>query len=330
LDLEALDTIANAFSRLARGEATVPPIIGVEVPERRGEVDVKTAYVRGLDSFAVKIASGFYDNAARGLPTSSGMMVLISAHTGFPEAVLLDNGYLTAVRTACAGAIAAKYLSRGRVDTVGVIGTGLQGRQQVKALALVRQFRRVIAYDQEAVNLRRYVAEMSDLLHVPVIAATDPSEAVVASDVVITSTPARQPYLKAEWLHAGLHITAMGADAPEKQELHPEVMGRADVIVCDLITQCSVRGELHHALEARTVTEVQRIIELGELTSGRKAGRTTDSELTVCDLTGVGVQDTAIALLAFTKAMQKGLGVRFPPDHDRAGGPETGGTVAVM
>ena len=107
LNVDALAVIEDAFSRLAQGLATVPPIIGIEIPDRHGEVDIKTAYVRGLDSFAVKIASGFYDNAAEGLPTSSGIMILISTTTGFPEAVLLDNGYLTAVRTACAGAIAA-------------------------------------------------------------------------------------------------------------------------------------------------------------------------------------------------------------------------------
>jgi len=134
LDGEALAAVENAFTRLAQGRADVPPIIGLFVPERRGEVDVKAAYVHGLPRLAIKIASGFYENTRSGLPNSSGMMVVVSTRTGFPEAVLLDNGYLTEVRTGLAGAAAAKYLAPRKVHTVGVIGAGTQGRYQLRAL----------------------------------------------------------------------------------------------------------------------------------------------------------------------------------------------------
>ena len=305
---DLIDVIEDAFTRLASGRATVPPILGVEIPEQQGEVDVKAAYVHGLDHFAVKIASGFYSNTARGLPTSSGLMVVISTANGFPEAVLLDNGYLTTVRTAVAGAIAAKYLAPARVGTVGVVGAGLQGRYQVRALQMVRSFDRVIVYDTSSQAVADYVSEMRALLDKDVTSAPDLASMVQRADVVICSTPSRQPYLRAEWLHPGLHITAMGADGPDKGELYPEVLARADRVVCDLKSQCFVRGELHHAHDAGLIAP-ERVDELGELTSGRKRGRRSDSEITVCDLTGVGVQDTAIALVARRKALERQLGV---------------------
>lgn len=309
MDLDALHAVEEGFVRLARGEATVPPAMGIDVPEHHGEVHVKSAYVRGFDSFAVKIASGFYGNAAKGLPTGSGLMVLLSASTGFPQALLLDNGFLTELRTGLAGAIAAKYLARDDLDTVGVVGAGSQGRYQIRALRLVREFKRLLVFDTDAARVAKYVADMSTELGVEVAPATDVAELVRFSDLVVTATPSRTPYLSADWLHPGLHITAMGSDGPEKRELEPGVMSRADRVVCDRKSQCFGLGELHHALKAGLFSE-DDACELGELAAGDKPGRAGDEEITLCDLTGVGVQDTAIALLAYKRAMEKGLGVQ--------------------
>ena len=309
LNEDALQAIEEGFTRLARGMATVPPIMMIPVPECSGEVDVKSAYVEGLESFAVKIASGFFDNPKQGLPSGSGMMVVISAETGFPQAVLLDNGYLTDVRTALAGAIAAKYLARKEFDSIGVVGAGTQGRYQVRALQLVRDFNRIVTYDRDPEVAATYAREMSDELGRDVTVASDPQEVVRESELVITATPSREPYVREEWLHAGQHLTALGSDSEEKQELDPQVFGRADRVVCDRKSQCFRMGELHHAKEAGILDESHNIIELGELTAGSKQGRVTESEITVCDLTGVGVQDTAIALLAFRKAKERGLGL---------------------
>jgi len=309
LDREALAAVERGFSELAKGMAAVPPVMIVEVPESRGEVDVKSAYVRGLDSFAIKIASGFFDNVKVGLPSGSGLMIVVSARTGFPQAVLLDNGYLTDVRTALAGAIAADHMARDRVTVVGVLGAGVQGRYQVRALRLVREFGRVVVWDRDAAAAARYADEMSQELGIGVGTREERSEVVLESDVLITATAARAPLVKAEWLHPGLHITAMGSDSEEKQELEPEVLARADRVVCDRKSQCFRLGELHHALDASVITDEHEITELGELTAGLRTGRERDTEITVCDLTGVGVQDTAIAILAYEKARAKGLGL---------------------
>ncbi len=308
MNQEAVDAVALGFTRLAEGKVSLPPIIRVDVESRRGEVDVKTAYIEGLDSFAIKVASGFLDNPAIGLPYGSGMMVVMSARTGFLEAVLLDNGYLTDLRTGIAGAIAAKHLAPSRVETAGVIGSGMQARYQIRGLRMMRPFRRILVYGIDVDGVGRYITEMSKELGVEVVKGGSPEEVVRESQFVATTTPAREPYLRAEWLHPGLHITAMGADSEHKQELFPEVIGRADRLACDSKTQCFRLGELHHALKAGVISQEAEIIELGELTGGLKPGRKTDDEITFCDLTGVGVQDTTIAVLTLQKALAKGFG----------------------
>ncbi len=311
MDQEAIAVVEEGFTRLANGEVTIPPIMRVDIPENKGEVDVKTAYIQGRDSFAVKIASGFFENYLLGLPSGSGMMVIVSAKTGVPEAVLLDNGYLTNVRTGAAGAVAASYLARERIDTAGVIGSGTQARFQMMALRLVRDFRRVMIYGIVPDEVEQYASEMAPVLGVEIVKAEDAETVVRGSDIVATTTPSRHPYLQSEWLHPGLHITAMGSDAEEKQELYADVLRHADLLVCDLKSQCFRLGELHHGLEEGVISQDDEIIELGELTSGRKPGRRHDDEITICDLTGVGVQDTAIALLAYRKAAEKALGLQI-------------------
>ena len=310
MDQEAIAAVADGFTRLAEGRVTLPPIVRVDIPENQGEVDIKTAYLRGLDSFAIKIASGFLDNYLLGLPTGSGMMIVVSAKTGVPEAMLLDNGYLTDVRTGAAGAVAARYLACKKPETVGVIGSGTQARFQMMALKQVRDFRRLMVHGIIPEQVEQYVSEMSGVLGVEVAQAGDVETVVRNSDVVVTTTPSHEPFLEAEWLHPGLHITAMGADSEHKQELHAAVLGRADPLVCDSKLQCFRVGELHHGLEAGVICQDDPIVELGDLTSGLHPGRRSDEEITICDLTGVGVQDTAIALLAFRKAMEKNLGRR--------------------
>lgn len=308
LEEEAIEAVADGFSRLANQQASLPAVIRVDVPENHGEVDIKTAYIHGLDHFAVKIASGFYDNSLSGLPYGSGLMIILSTITGFVEALLLDNAYLTDLRTGIAGAIAARYLARDPIEGAGVIGSGTQARYQIKALKLVRDFKRLYVYSINPQHVEEYAREMKQTLGVEVITADRPETVVRMSDVVVTTTPSHQPYLKAEWLHPGLHITCMGSDTEHKQELYADVLGRADRIVCDRIAQCAQLGELHHAIEAGVISVGDQISELGDLTSGRRPGRQSDDEITVCDLTGVGVQDTAIALLAYQRALQKGLG----------------------
>jgi ectoine utilization protein EutC len=309
MDIEAMKRIEDGFSALAQGIATLPPIMRVDIPENSGEVDVKTAYIHGADQFAIKIAAGFFENHRLGLPSGSGMMVVVSAKTGFPQAVLLDNGYLTDVRTGLAGAIAANYLAPQTIKTAGVIGAGAQARYQIRGLKLVRDFQELLIYSLKDEEIQLYIKEMSAELGIRVIPVEGPEEVVRNSEVVVTATPSHEPYLRGEWLHPGLHITCMGSDSSDKQELFVDTFECADRIVCDQRDQCFQFGELHHALSAGIIQSKDQVVELGELISGAHPGRLNEGEITICDLTGVGVQDTQIALLAYQRAIERQLGI---------------------
>ena len=307
-DAECLDTIEDAFTWLCEGKVEMPPIMHIEVAEHRGDVDIKSACVRGLDHLAVKVASGFFDNPKLGLPSSGAMVVVLSARTGLCESVMLDNAYLTDLRTGLAGAVAARHLAPEKVRSVGVLGSGAQARYQVRALRLVRDFDRVLVSARNAGRTASYVAEMGESLAIPV-EETTPERLVRESDVVITTTPAHAPIVEAAWVRPGLHITAMGSDLPGKQELDPEILERADRVVCDSRSQCRAMGELQHAVSLLDGDGAPA--ELGEVTSGMAPGRQSREEITVCDLTGTGVQDTAIASLALARAHERGYGTRI-------------------
>lgn len=307
LEAEALEAVAEGFRGLGRGTAVMPPILRLDIREARGEMDVKTAYVPGLEAFALKLSTGFFDNPKLGLPSLSGMMTLISARTGRVEAVLLDNGYLTDIRTALAGALAADCLARPDARVAGVLGTGLQARLQLEALLLVRPLARALVWGRDPAKAEACAQALSQRLGIPV-AACEGAEALCAqADIVVTTTPAQQPILQGPWLRPGMHVTAMGADAEDKNEVAPDALARADRLVVDRVSQCARLGELHHALAAGAVTEGEAV-ELGEILVGKAEGRRSAQEITLCDLTGTGVQDTAIALFAHRRARAQGFG----------------------
>ena len=294
----AVAVMREAFRADGEGRTRVPAVINLEVPAARGEFHVKTAYIEGVPHVAVKVASGFFENPKRGLPSGSGLMALFDASTGMPVALLLDNGFLTDIRTAGAGALAAQLLAREHIERVGVIGSGIQAREQVRCLARVRTVSRIVAWSPTRPNLERYCREMA-VEGFDVEAAGSPEEVCRAADVLITATPAREAIVAAGWLREGVHVTAVGSDSPGKQELSAECLDRADLVVVDRFAQCSAFGELKHALDAGLLTRDDVHGELGALAAGRKPGRTSDREITIADLTGVGFQDTAIASAAF-------------------------------
>ncbi|MGY5809949.1 ectoine utilization protein EutC [Rhizobium sp. LEGMi198b] len=303
LDLEAVRCVEEAFRTLATKKVVMPPILRLDILERRGEVDVKTAYVPGLDGFAIKISPGFFGNPEIGLPSTNGLMVLLSSNTGLVQALLLDNGYLTDVRTAAAGAVAAMHLARKDASVAAVFGAGMQARLQLQALMLVRQIREARIWARDASKARKTARELSGQLGISVIACDSRKAAVAGAHVIITTTPADRPILEAGWLEQGQHITAMGSDAEHKNEVEAEAIARADLYVADSLAQTRRLGELHHAIEAGAVAEDRALRELGQIVAGAVAGRTDDRQITIADLTGTGIQDTAIANLAFARAL---------------------------
>jgi ornithine cyclodeaminase/alanine dehydrogenase-like protein (mu-crystallin family) len=264
------------------------------VPSARGEFHIKTALIDGVPFVAVKVASGFYDNPAKGLPSGSGLMAVFDATTGLPAALLLDNGFLTDIRTGAAGAIAAEALAPQAIDTVGMLGSGLQARHQVHALRVVRSFRRIVAWSPDRAHLDVYCDEMRQAGY-DATAADRPETVCREADILITATPSRRPLVESEWLRPGQHITALGSDSPGKQELAAACLDCADLVVVDRFSQCAAFGELKHALDAGLLTHHDVHGELGQVVAGLKPGRSHAGQITIADLTGVGFQDTAIA-----------------------------------
>ncbi len=307
LDAAIVDVIESAFRALAGGKVVMPPILSMDIADANGEVDVKTAYIPDFDGFAIKVSPGFFDNPKLGLPSLNGLMILFSAKTGLVDALLLDNGYLTDVRTAAAGAVAARHLAPSGIRAVTVFGTGIQARLQVRAARLVRAFDKVHVWGRNPERAAACAGDIAESLGVDAVAVSDPGAAVADSQLVITTTPAREPLFRAEWLHPGLHVTAMGSDQEGKNEIDPAALRDADLYVCDRLAQAEKLGELRSARAAGYLGDVSPP-ELGAVVVGDHPGRKDDRQVTICDLTGTGAQDTAIATHANQVARAAGLG----------------------
>ncbi len=311
-----MDAVERAFAAYSSGAAELPGVIHLDVPEGGGEVHIKAGHLHGEPFYAAKFASGFSDPSL-GTPAVDGMVVVFDASNGAPAALLLDNGYLTDLRTGAAGGVAARWLAPQRVEVVAVIGTGGQVRHQLEALAVARPgFSKVRIWGR---NIERASASVEMLRARPGVtegASFETAETVRAAvdeaDVVITCTASRDPLVRAAWLAPGAHVTALGSDGVGKQELDPDVLGRADVVAVDARDQCARLGELQHALAAGVIGDPGTdVVELGEIVSGLAGGRTGEGQRTVCDLTGVGVQDVAAAIVVMDAAAREGLGERI-------------------
>ena len=308
LNEQLIPIIEDAFKNLAQGKTTMPPILRLDIEKYHGETDVKAAYIEGLDSYAVKVASAFFNNPKLGLQSSTGLMILLDSQTGFIKSVLLDKGYLTDVRTAIAGAIAAKHLSNHDSTKAGIIGAGLQAKLQLEALTLVRKINIAYIWSRDSTKTNKFVEQIKDL-NITLEVCSSAEEVLQKSEIVVTTTPSKSPLIKSDWLKKGLHITAMGSDAEQKNELDPVIIKQCDLYVPDSVSQTAILGELHHALEKNIVSSDYNYDELGNVILNSNLGRKSKDDITVCDLTGTGVQDTAIARHTFNIALKKKLGI---------------------
>ena len=304
-----IDVVAAAFASYSGGDAELPGVIHLDIPEHHGEIHVKGGYIHGGDHYAVKFASGFPGNAGLGLTPNDGLVVAFDSATGAPAAFLLDHGYITDQRTGAAGGVAAQHLAREDSAVVTVLGTGLQARYQLDALAVTRPFAEVRVWGRDLQHALACVEDLRVRSGLPDGAtysmARSVEEAVLGTDIIITCTASREPLVMDEWLTPGVHVTALGSDGPGKQELQPQILANADIVAVDSRPQCEERGELQHALD---LVDAAAVLELGRIVSGAAQGRTSPSQITVADLTGVGVQDVAAASLVVARAVERGLG----------------------
>lgn len=297
---DALPAMEEAFRAYSENRAVVPSVGELLFDDPPGDAHIKYGYIRGGAHFLVKVAAGFYDNAKLGLPPFTGLVLLFSRKTGLPVAILLDGGWLTNMRTAAAGAVVAKYLAPRPVRAIGVVGTGTQARLQPELLQRVTDCRELVVWGRSAAGVAAYERDMAAKGY-RVTAVRDPAEIGRRCNLVITATPATAPLLMAADIRPGTHITAIGSDTSEKQELDSAILAAADVVVADSLSQCRARGEIHQALKAGAIS-AEKPVELGRIIADARHGRQSDDQITVADLTGLAVQDIMIAEAALQAA----------------------------
>jgi len=294
-DLDLLPEIEEGFRAYSEGKVVVPPV--GEMILEKGEVHIKYGHVLGDPYYVIKVASGFYLNAELGLPSGNGLMLLFSQLTGVLECILLDEGHLTNVRTAVAGAIVARHLAPSGVRQIGILGAGTQGRMQLSWLKGVVDCRKALVWGMEREELKRYKEDM-EAEGFTISTTMDPSRLAADCELIVTTTPSKTPLLFAGDIKKGTHITAMGSDTPDKQELDTEILQGADLVIADSISQCMERGEIFRAMQAGKL-EKGRVKELGQVVAGTTSGRVSRDQISVADLTGVAVQDIKIAAAVF-------------------------------
>jgi len=303
---ECIAAVEQAFRAHAEGKAAPPGVLGVHA--RDGGFHIKAA---GLELarpyFAAKVNGNFFHNKERfGLPNIQGLIMLCDAGSGYPLAVM-DSIEITILRTGAATAVAAKYLAREDARVATICGCGNQGRISLKALTKVRQIEQVYAFDIDHYQAERFAEELAGELRLEAQAVRDLPDAVRKSDICVTCTPSRQPFLNQLDIAPGAFIAAVGADNEEKQELDPHLIAASKVVV-DNLEQCAVIGDLKLALQAGLMTKADVHAELGQVITGERPGREAWEEVIVFDSTGTALQDVAAAAIVYEKGVDAGRG----------------------
>lgn len=289
-----IQRIENGFLEYSKGNVNMPPVCHMHFDQPPGDLHIKCASMPREECYVVKIASCFPENSKLGKPSINGMMFLFSQKSGKPEALFLDEGYLTHLRTAIAGAICAKHLAAKNIQAIGIIGAGMQARYQLKLLSYVTTCRQVWVWAPNQAERMRYQQDET-LKEFEIHVAISAKEVAERCRLIVTTTPSTSPLLFAPDIAEGTHITAVGSDRPGKQELDSSILKRADRIVVDSREQCFKYGETFCAIQAGMISK-EAIFEIGEIIAGKKQGRVSENEITIADLTGLGVQDLEIAL----------------------------------
>ena len=288
--VDLINEIEKGFVAYSNGEVVVPPVGELSFNSPPGDVHIKYGYIKNDDIYVIKIASGFYKNSELNLPTGNGMIMVFDQKNGQPIAVLNDECYLTDVRTAIAGAICAKHCAPKNINRIGIIGTGVQARLQLQYLKGVVDCNDALVWGRNSDSLDKYEKDM-EKSEFAISTTINLDEVINDCQLIVTCTPSEMPLINS--VNEGTHITAMGSDTVQKQELDPNILLKADVVISDSRSQSTDRGEIHHAL--KDGLDMNSVVELGEVISNKINGRTSDKQITVADLTGVAVQDIQIA-----------------------------------
>jgi ornithine cyclodeaminase/alanine dehydrogenase len=306
---ECMAAVEHAFKLYGEGKTPAPGILGVHARDggfhiKAGLLDLDRSY------FAAKCNANFPENGKRfGLPTIQGVVVLCDGESGYPLA-LMDSIEITIQRTGAATGVAARHLAKPDSRTIMIFGCGNQGRASLRALTRVLPIKKAWVYDRDQNRARHFATELAAELQIQVEAVEHFQTAVSKSDVCVTCTPSKVPFLRSDFIAPGTFIAAVGADNPEKQELEPTILSR-NKVVTDLLEQCATIGELHHAIDARLMTREDVHCELGEVIAGTRTGRTSNDEIIIFDSTGMALQDVVTAAAVYEKAVAEGVGRRI-------------------
>ena len=292
-DIDVVDVIAQGFKALSEEKVVIPPIGEMLFPDVDGELHIKYGAIKGDEDFVVKMATGFFQNPSIGLSPFSGCMMVFSQKTGHISSVLLEEGELTNHRTAAAGAVAAKCLAPKSVNTIGIVGTGVQSRLQALYLQKMTDCRNLVIWGRNKDKAELAAVDMQKMGYEANV-IENLNDLCKVSQIIVTTTPATSPLLKREMITPGTHITAMGSDTSDKCELSPEILDLADIVAADSIEQAIQRGEISQALKAGKCNK-DKLVELGSIIIDPSKGRTNDQQITIADLSGVAIQDIMIA-----------------------------------
>ena len=296
---QLIQAIEAGFVLYSENRVVVPPVGFLHFDQPPGDVHIKYGFVKGDDVYVLKMASGFYNNAELGLSVADGLILVFSQQTGHLKLTLLDECWLTDMRTAAAGAVAAKHLAPNNIHHIGIVGTGVQARMQLELLRDVVDCQSCFIWGRDANKVQSTIEGLQAKKTIKawgldMKAATEIDELVSECNLIVTTTSAREALIRADQVNKGTHITAMGADDHGKQELQAELLAQADRVVADSISQCVDHGECFHAVKDNKIEE-DSILELGNVIKNPTLGRTSEDQITVADLTGVAIQDIQIA-----------------------------------
>jgi ornithine cyclodeaminase len=294
-----IQEIETGFALYSEGKVNVPPVGFLHFDDPPGDVHIKYGFVSGDEYYVLKVASGFYNNPKLGLPASDGLLLVFSQKTGELELILLDKCWLTDMRTAAAGAVAAKHLAAKRIHHIGIVGTGVQARMQLEMLRTVVDCKSCFIWGRDSTKVQGMIEDLRARESVQAwgltIQATPTLDDLVSQcNLIVTTTSAKSPLIRADQVQRGTHITAMGSDDLGKQELEAALLAKADLVVADSISQCVHHGECLAAVREGLIEEGS-ILELGQVIKNPAIGRTSEDQITVADLTGVAIQDIQIA-----------------------------------
>lgn len=292
---KVIDAVRKALILQAEGRVQSPPPGHLLFERPHGDCHVKFGHVAGSRLFAVKVATGFYDNPKIGLPVNNGLILVLDANTGVPRVIFEDDGWLTAWRTAAATTLAAAALAPREIEEIGIVGTGLQARLAIEWLPEMLGDRPFAVWGRNERKTRAFASEFTG--HGKDIRPVSTAEELLSRcNLVITATPSQVALFDSDLVRPGTHLVGVGADGPGKQELPVELFSRTAHITTDDHAQCLDHGDFGCAVRAGVVAENSDVM-LGDLLSGRVAPSRRAEDITIADLTGIAAEDVAMAEL---------------------------------